>query len=244
MTRRPRRRVGSVFRALRRSGPMGRPRGAYWDEVYRSDPDFFGGTASSLARSAVGPISRDSTGRRLVELGTGTGRDLCYFAQHGFDVAGCDLSDVAARTANERLAALRGEVPPTAHVRRVDAIEFLRELGPREVDVVYSNLYLNLETEEGRVVAIYREAARVLRPSGWFVLAVRSAADSWSARGTPLRPRVVDPGDGRPPLRFYEERELREYARPSFEVVTLREHPEGDPEFPIVVFSVSMRRRA
>jgi SAM-dependent methyltransferase len=218
------------------------PRG-YWDELYRSDPDYFGPAASSLARSSLGVLTREASGARLIELGCGTGRDLCYFAQHGFQVRGCDLSEVAARIANARLASLRDQVPPAQWVRVADTLEYLQNEPPGSAEVVYSNLYLNLEVEEDRLARLIAAAARVLRPEGWLILSVRSTTDPWFGRGEPRGDRVFVPGEGRPPLRFFAEGDVRRLAGTEFEVVTLREHPDGDPEFPIVVWSATMRRR-
>jgi SAM-dependent methyltransferase len=225
------------------ASPMVSPRTEYWDRLYLGDPDYFGPQASPLARASLGPLAREGGGGRLVELGCGTGRDLCYFAQHGFRVEGCDLSPVAARLANERLARLRGEASPVAHVRAEDARSYLGRLGDREIDVVYSNLYLNLEMEESVPFVLLREVYRVLRPSGWCIFSVRSHRDPWYGVGTPIGPDRFDPGDGRPPLRFYSEAQVRSMLGEGFLVVSLREHPDGEPEFPISVVSAVAQRR-
>ncbi len=215
----------------------------YWDRRYSEDPEAFGREGSSLARAALGPLLRDAAGGRLVELGCGAGRDLCYFAQHGFVVEGCDSSAVAARLANRRLAELREDAPLVALVRDVDAIEFLAAYPPGAADVVFSNLYLNLEVDPARLRRVMEGIARALRPRGWNILSVRSTSDAWLGRGVLLGPQVVDPGESRPPLRFFTEADVRALAAPLFEVVSLREHPDGDADFPVVVWSAMLQRR-
>jgi SAM-dependent methyltransferase len=215
----------------------------FWDRTYRKDPDFFGAAASSLARSSLGLLLRESTGGSVYELGTGTGRDLCYFAQHGFEVAGCDLSPVAAREANRRIAALREEVPPLARVVAQEALAALAGPPAGSADVVYSNLFFNLEADPERLARSFQTVARHLRSGGWHIFSVRSVGDPWFGRGRPLGAATFEPAPGQPPLRFFDEASVRALVDPQFRVLSLREHPEGAPEFPVVLWSAVTQLR-
>ncbi len=215
----------------------------YFDSIYSEDPDYFGPTASSFARMAVGLLLRERPGGRVAEIGCGTGQDLAYFAAHGFEVEGCDLSSVACRRANERLAALRGEVPPLEHVRPADGLSFLEGLPAGSLDAAYANLYLNLEVDDAHRALTTRAIGRALRPGGWWFVRARSTADPGVGRGLRLGPGLVDPGGGRPPLRFYTFTELSGLAGDTFEAAYLREHPDGEPDFPVVVWDGVFRRR-
>jgi SAM-dependent methyltransferase len=223
---------------------VGRGFEPYWDALYRSDPECFGTEASPLARTSVSTLAREHPGGLVLELGCGTGRDLLYFAHHGFEVRGCDVSTVAARATNARLSALRHEVPPVQRVRAEDALEFLRRQPSAGAAAVFTNRYIDLEVTRERVDAVLREVARVLDPDGWFFLSARSVSDAGARRGPPIAENAVDPGEGRPPLRFYTEAEIRRWAEPSFELATLREHPDGTPDLPIILWWASLRRRA
>ncbi len=216
---------------------------AFWDRTYRVDPDFFGTMASSLARSSLGFLLREAAGGSVVELGTGTGRDLLYFAQNGFEVAGCDSSAVAAREANRRISALREEVPPRTRVAAQDALDFLRTRPPADAHAVYSNLYFNLETDPARLPRLFSAIAHVVRPGGWNVFSVRSVADPWYGRGRPEGADTFDPETGNPPIRYFDEASLRRLIEPEFRVLSLREHPDGAPEFPVVVWSAVTQLR-
>jgi SAM-dependent methyltransferase len=221
---------------------VGDPTTGFWDRTYREDPDFFGAGASSLARSSLGLLQREAAGGMIVELGCGTGRDLSYFAQHGFEVAGCDTSGVAVREANLRLSALRGEVPPRGRVTCRDALPYLDALPKGRVDAVFSHFYFNQETESARLPKLFHAIARVLRPEGLHLFAVRSTRDEWYGRGTPRGGDVFDPGGGNPPLRFFDETTVRRLASEEFTILALREHPDGGPEFPVVIWSAVTRR--
>ncbi|MCI4365707.1 MAG: class I SAM-dependent methyltransferase [Thermoplasmata archaeon] len=216
---------------------MGNASTEFWDRTYRADEDFFGASASSLARSSLALALREVPGGSLLELGCGTGRDLVYFAQHGFDVAGCDLSVVAAQVANRRISSLRDEVPPLARVVACDAFDFLARYPTGRTDLVFSNLFLNLESDPFRLVRLFGAVARVLRGGGLHVFSVRSVADPGYGKGRLVGPDAFDPGTGGPPLRFFSEVDLRRHASTGFTLLSLREHPDGGPEFPVVLWS-------
>jgi len=216
---------------------------AFWDRTYRGDPDFFGRGASSLARSSLGRLTREAPGGSLLELGCGTGRDLCYFAQHGFQVTGCDRSSVAVRKANLRLTAVRGKVPPLLRVTARDALEVLATLPKGRTDAVVSYLFFNLEVDPARLRRLFHGVAQVLRPGGLYLFSVRSTGDSWYGKGTSRGGDVFDPGTGGPPLRFFDEASLRVLSGQGFVVRSLKEHAEGAPDFPVVVWSAVTQRR-
>ncbi len=222
---------------------MDGPTKEFWDRTYREEPDFFGSGASSLARSSLGRLAREYPGGTIVELGCGSGRDLCYFAQHGFEVSGCDLSSVAAREANRRISALREEVPPRARVVSQDALEFLSRQPEGRTDAVFSNMFFNQETNGERLLRLFRSVAHVLPEGGLHLFTVRSITDPWYGKGTPRGVDVFEPGGGSPPLRFFDEPSLRTLTAGEFSVDSLREHPDGGPDFPVVLWSAVTRRR-
>jgi tellurite methyltransferase len=80
--------------------------------------------------------SLPSPSPRLVDLGTGRGRDILYLARHGFRVVGIDLSPVYLEKARRRAARLRVPIQ-----LRVGDLRTVRLSG--EFDVVFSSCALN-----------------------------------------------------------------------------------------------------
>jgi methyl halide transferase len=71
----------------------------YWDRRYQegSTPWNLGVPAPPLVSLLASPNS--PTPGRIAVLGCGTGYDAMLFAEHGFEVVGCDLSALAIETA-------------------------------------------------------------------------------------------------------------------------------------------------
>ena len=76
---------------------------AHWEEMYQAGtpPWDTGRPSSELIRvvqaKKIGPC-------RAIELGCGTGTNVVWLAQRGFDVTGVDLAPLAIQRANRRAA--------------------------------------------------------------------------------------------------------------------------------------------
>lgn len=84
---------------------------SHWDE-------FYGGVADSAVVQDPSPFAmwvhaQEGAGGRLIDVGTGTGRDGLWFAAHGYEVLGFDYSPasiaLATRRADEQQANARFE---------------------------------------------------------------------------------------------------------------------------------------
>jgi tellurite methyltransferase len=71
-----------------------------YDRKYAGADFYWGKVPSSMAPRVVETIRPSTSFRpRLIDLGCGEGRDAIYFAQHGFEVTGLDLSAVGLEKA-------------------------------------------------------------------------------------------------------------------------------------------------
>ncbi|HUY51166.1 MAG TPA: class I SAM-dependent methyltransferase [Streptosporangiaceae bacterium] len=120
--------------------------------------------------AALGPLP----GRRVADIGCGTGRLLAILTSHGAKAAGVD-ADAAALT----LAAARGTVA------RADAHRL--PLADASMDAAVTVATLEFTTDPGQVLT---EMARVTRPGGRLVAAVLNPASLW---GLLDRPAHRDP---------------------------------------------------
>jgi SAM-dependent methyltransferase len=98
-----------------------------------------------------------TTGRRVLEVGTGTGGDLARFLEAGAEAVGLDLSPSAVQATGRRIA-LEG-LP--RRVIRADAL--CLPFGDDMFDLVWSWGVLH---HTGRIAAALAEVHRVLRPGG------------------------------------------------------------------------------
>lgn len=118
---------------------------------------------------------------RVLDLGAGTGRVSLYLARGGHDVTALDADEELLDVLRERAEA---GGPPVAAVL-ADARTF--DLSPESFDLVLAPMQLVqlLGGSEGRA-AMFATAARHLRPSGRFALAVVPGALTGDVAAAPL----------------------------------------------------------
>jgi SAM-dependent methyltransferase len=115
-------------------------------------------------------VPAELSGRRVLDLGSGSGRDTYILAQlvgpEG-EVVGVDMTDEQLATANEHVAWHRERFGHArSNVRFLKGyIEKLDELGlePESFDVIVSNCVINLSIDKP---AVFRGAHRLLKPGG------------------------------------------------------------------------------
>lgn len=73
-----------------------------WNRRFLSGDSFLGKTPSPFLTREIENIKRITSGRRALDIACGEGRNSIYLAQHGFQVTGLDISDVALAKARQR----------------------------------------------------------------------------------------------------------------------------------------------
>ncbi len=139
------------------------PGARFWEDSYRKhDPGwFFGAEPSTLARRLIHffrLLEIPPSGRRLLDLGCGEGRDSVFFASAGFEVEAFDGSPTGVARARRALAdaGLHGTV---AHG---DLVRFAFD---GDYDVIFANNALQFTGSEApRLLEAIR---RHTEPGGW-----------------------------------------------------------------------------
>ena len=115
-------------------------------------------------------VPAELKGRRVLDLGSGSGRDTYILAQlvgSAGEVVGVDMTDEQLATANDHLAWQQERFGyARSNVRFLKGyIEKLDELdlAPESFDVIVSNCVINLSVDKP---AVLTEIARVLKPGG------------------------------------------------------------------------------
>lgn len=123
-----------------------------WAASYDADKN----TTRDLDATVVRKAPLVLEGREVLELGSGTGKNTSYLAEHARSVIAMDFSEGMIARAHERIATsnvtfIRHDVRDTWPVP------------PDSVDIVVGNLILEHVHD---LAPVYFEAARVLRPGG------------------------------------------------------------------------------
>lgn len=108
---------------------------------------------------------RITPGMRVLDAGCGSGRNLVYLLQSGFEVFGAD-ADLEAIAAVRQLAArLAPNLPPeNFHHESVERMSFADGMA----DAVISSAVLHFARDDQQFDAMLRQSWRVLKPGGVF----------------------------------------------------------------------------
>jgi SAM-dependent methyltransferase len=164
----------------RKKADLGRSQREHWQRTYQAHPGMYGDQPSAAAVEAAGTF-RAADAHRVLELGSGHGRDALYFARCGFAVHAIDFSQegLDQLRATAAHAALSAHVTTTPHDVR-DPLP----LPDHNVDAVFAHMLLCMALTTGEIHTIVGEVRRVLRPGGTFVYTVRHTGDAHFGVGT------------------------------------------------------------
>ncbi|MEO3809591.1 class I SAM-dependent methyltransferase [Sphaerisporangium sp. B11E5] len=155
----------------------------FWDGKNRAlmhRPDLLRPTV--LAYGALGLVP---AGSRVLDLGSGRGRDSLLFAEAGMRVTAMDFSAVALAALPEGVEAVKHSIADVPY-----------PLPPASYDMVYARLslhYFDVDTTH----EVFGEIHRLLRPQGLLVALVNSIDDAEYGTGRLIGPDYyeLEPGD-------------------------------------------------
>lgn len=111
-------------------------------------------------------------GMRVLDAGCGTGRNLVYLLQSGFEVFGVDESNEALAQTRRLATELAPHLPLDNF--RVEPVEKM-SYPDAGFDVVLSSAVLHFARDEGQWQSMVREMWRVLKPGGIFFARLASS---------------------------------------------------------------------
>jgi ubiquinone/menaquinone biosynthesis C-methylase UbiE len=166
---------------------------ARWAPVY----DLVFGAVFERGREAA-VAAAERVGGRILEVGIGTGMSLADYSRSS-RICGIDISEPMLRKAQERVAELGLSNVEGLWVMDAEHLTF----PDNSFDVIYCSHVLEHVPEDRKAM---RELARVLKPTGWAVLAVPVIRDK-----TFEDPKITSPADR---LRVYgQEDHVRAYGQ-------------------------------
>jgi SAM-dependent methyltransferase len=133
-------------------------------------PQFFGSIDIYLFDQLL--KGRFTPGMRLLDAGSGSGRNLPYFLRHGFEVCAVDATPGAVEEVRRMAAELAPRLPATNF--RVEALEKL-SFPDQDFDAVIASAVLHFARDEPHFRAMVAELWRVLRPGGLFFARLASS---------------------------------------------------------------------
>jgi SAM-dependent methyltransferase len=171
---------------------------------------------------------------RILELGSGQGRDSLFYVHNGFDVTVLDYSDAGLREIRKR-----AEVEGVADTIRT-LVHDVRTPLPFETasfDAVYSHMLYCMALTSAELVALSAEIRRILVPGGLNVFTVRTKQDAHYGTGVHRGEDMYEVGGF---IVHFFDRAKVEAVSQGFDIVSVQEFEEGG--LPRKLFLVTLRK--
>jgi len=167
-----------------------------YDFLYRRGAPWEGGPREELVHLVESGRFGRGTGSRAIDLGCGSGANVVFLAEHGFDATGVDFSPVAL--AKARAAAAARGLTDRARFVEVDLTRPSLPGVEGLFDLVVDYGTLD-DFKAAKRVAVARHPARLTRPGGFFLLwcfyAARSDLPLISFRDPSKLSGAISPGE-------------------------------------------------
>ncbi len=206
----------------------------HWQATFLSMPEMFGLEASYAAQQAAEAFRRAGK-RRILELGSGQGRDTLFFLRRGFEVCAVDYSEPGLRDLLERAerAALRRRLRTVVHdVRKPLPFEAV------SYEACFSHMLYCMALTTAEIEALSDEIHRVLKPDGLSFYTARSLKDPDYGTGIHRGENLYELEGGF--IVHFFCREMVERLAKGYQVLSVEEFEET--ELPKRLYLVGLRK--
>jgi|WetSurMetagenome_2_1015567.scaffolds.fasta_scaffold113437_2 SAM-dependent methyltransferase len=206
----------------------------HWGKMYTENADMFGKEPSYPARKAA-EIFGTRNAKKILELGSGQGRDTLFFARQGLQVYALDYSKEGLDTIQKKADTIGVSAFLTTIYHDV------RQRLPFDdncFDGCYSHMLYCMALATSELEFLSQEVRRVLKPGGFNIYTVRHTADPHYRTG-------IDRGDdmweitGGFVVHFFSREKIDHLAK-GYEIVDVEEFEETD--LPKKLFLVTLKK--
>lgn len=217
------------MRELRKRRNLAIAMSEVWNEVYKSDSTFFGEEPSNFALLCFNHMKTNNV-KKVLELGSGHGRDTTFFGSNGLEVEALDYSSVAVETLNKIAKEKTLPIKP-----RIHDVKNPLPFHDGYFDAIYSHMLFNMRFSLDELHFVFSEIRRVLRLKGLNFFSVRNHNDKSYGTGVEIDKGIYDIYGFQ--IRFFTENEIRDLTK-GFEILWIREEYEE----PVTLYLVSNRK--
>jgi SAM-dependent methyltransferase len=193
----------------------------------------FGAEPSYPAKVAANLFKTENK-LRILELGSGQGRDSLFYAHGGLNVTVLDYSDAGLREIRKRAEAegIADTIRPLVHDVRTPL-----PFESASFDAVYSHMLYCMALTSTELVALSAEIWRVLVPGGLNVFTVRTKQDAHYGTGIHRGEDMYEVGGFI--VQFFDRAKVEAVSQ-GFDIVSVQEFEEGG--LPRKLFLVTLRK--
>jgi SAM-dependent methyltransferase len=217
------------MRELRKRRNLAIAMSEVWNKIYKSNSTFFGEEPSNFALLCFNHMKTNNV-KKVLELGSGYGRDTTFFASNGLEVEALDYSSVAVETLN-KIANEKGlPIKP-----RIFDVKNPLPFQDGYFDAIYSHMLFNMRFSLDELHFVFSEIRRVLKLKGLNFFSVRNHNDKSYGTGVEIDKGIYDINGFQ--IRFFTENEIRDLTK-GFEILWIGEEYEE----PVTLYLVSNRK--
>ncbi len=206
----------------------------HWEKMYTENVDMLGKEPSYAARRAAETFA-NAGAKRILELGSGQGRDTLFFLRHGFQTCALDYSEEGLNATQKKadLVGLFASLTTVYHDVR-QRLPF----DDNFFDACYSHMLYCMALTTPELEFLSDEVRRVLKPGGLNIYTVRHTRDPHYGTG-------IDRGDdiweieGEFIVHFFS-REKVEHLAKGYEIISMEEFEESD--LPKKLYVVTLKK--
>lgn len=207
--------------------------GDHWDKTFQNKPDMFGVEPSYAARKAM-DMFKEEDKTKVLELGSGQGRDTIFLAQQGLQVYALDYCESGINLMSQKVEDLDLAESITAVCHDVrNPLPFDDE----SFDACYSHMLFCMALTTAEFEYLSEETRRVLKPGGLNIYTVRNTNDVHFGTGIYRGEDMHEVGGF---IVHFFSREKVEHLAQGYEMVEVEEFEEG--ELPKKLFMVVLRK--
>ena len=205
----------------------------HWEQTYSKEPQMFGEEPSQPVRNAAELFKKEGK-TKIIELGSGHGRDTIFFAKNSFKVTALDYSKAGIDAVKEKATALglSHSVSALSHDVRAP-LPFADE----SFDACYSHMLFCMALTTVQLEFLAGEVRRVLKRGGLNIYTVRHTGDSHYRKGIHRGEDMYEVGGFI--VHFFSRQKVERLAK-GYEIISIDEFEEG--ELPRKLFLVTLRK--
>lgn len=205
----------------------------HWQATFASRPEMFGSEPSDAARRASELFAREGK-QKVLELGSGQGRDTLFLARSGLDVTALDYSEPGLQElcAKAEGAGLTSRITTAPHdIRKPLPFE------ANTFDACFSHMLYCMALTTSELEFLSREVGRVLKPGGLNIYTVRHTGDSHYGTGLHRGEDMYEVGGFI--VHFFTREKVEQLAK-GYELIGVETFEEGG--LPRRLYLVTMRK--
>ncbi|MCX5815231.1 MAG: class I SAM-dependent methyltransferase [Proteobacteria bacterium] len=207
---------------------------SHWKKVYTENADMFGKEPSCPARRAAELFGKGNV-KRILELGSGQGRDTLFFARHGFKVYALDYSEEGLDAMQKKADAIGASGSLTTIYHDV------RQRLPFDDDFFdgcYSHMLYCMALTTPELEFLSQEVRRILKPGALNIYTVRHTADPHYRTGIDRGDNMWEIGGGFV-VHFFSREKVVHLAK-DYEIIGVEEFEETD--LPKKLFLITLKK--